>query len=60
MSAYFLYQALLQELNKSKAEIELLEYEISQKMFWHHFQGLLPESIRNLANGWLRADRLLI
>ena len=40
-TAYFLYQALLQELNKSTADIELLEYEISQKNVLAPFSGLI-------------------
>jgi RND family efflux transporter MFP subunit len=40
-TAYFLYQALLQELNKSKADIDLLEYEISQKNVLAPFSGLV-------------------
>ena len=39
--AYFLYRALSQELNKSKAEIELLEYEISQKNVLAPFSGFV-------------------
>jgi RND family efflux transporter MFP subunit len=39
--AYFLYKAILQELNKSKADIELLEYEISQKNVLAPFPGFV-------------------
>jgi RND family efflux transporter MFP subunit len=40
-AAYFLFQALSQELNKSKAEIDLLEYEISQKNVLAPFSGFV-------------------
>lgn len=40
-TAYFLYQALFHELNKSKAEIDLLEYEISQKNVLAPFSGFV-------------------
>jgi RND family efflux transporter MFP subunit len=40
-AAYFLYQALSQELNKSTADIELLEYEISQKNVLAPFSGFV-------------------
>ena len=39
--AYFLHKALSQELNKSKAEIEVLEYEISQKNVLAPFSGFI-------------------
>jgi RND family efflux transporter MFP subunit len=40
-AAHFLYQALFQELNKSKADMELLEYEISQKNVLAPFSGFI-------------------
>jgi RND family efflux transporter MFP subunit len=40
-AAYFLYQALSQELNKSTSDIELLEYEISRKNVLAPFSGFV-------------------
>jgi RND family efflux transporter MFP subunit len=40
-AAHFLFQALSQELNKSKADIELLEYEINQKNVLAPFSGFV-------------------
>ncbi len=39
--AYFLHKALSQELNKSQADIDLLKYEISQKIVLAPFSGFI-------------------
>jgi RND family efflux transporter MFP subunit len=52
--AFFLYQALSQELNKSKAEIELLEYEISQKIVSAPFSGFVSGKHTQLGE-WVNA-----
>jgi RND family efflux transporter MFP subunit len=53
-AAYFLYQALSNELNKSKADIELLEYEISQKNVLAPFSGFVSGKHTQLGE-WVSA-----